>query len=77
MTENDENKLYLHCRNCLNSRPEGTSPGEWVTLSAHIDQSNKDDIQLKIICKRCDMNVFVVGMAPHFVGVECDNETLH
>ena len=32
MTKTNDIQMFLHCKNCLNKRPENVSPRGWVHL---------------------------------------------
>ena len=43
---------FLHCRNCLDKRPNNVSPREWVHLETGFTIKG-----LQIFCVRCELNV--------------------
>ena len=48
-------KMYFNCGNCLDNRPAGITPAEWVRLEAGLTPAG-----LQIRCQRCDMNLIHV-----------------
>ena len=45
-------QIFLHCKNCLNKRPENVSPREWVHIEVGYTKKG-----LQIYCVRCEKNV--------------------
>lgn len=43
---------YFHCRQCIESIPEGTTPQEWADLSVGFT-----DRGLQVVCNRHELNV--------------------
>lgn len=74
--EHDHSKLYLHCKNCLNDRPDDKSPSEWANLEAFLDQSDPEKPEMVIRCKRCDMDVFSVQLKPWQSQVCAEKEVI-
>jgi hypothetical protein len=68
---------YFHCTNCLDNRPKGTSPAEWVRLEAGF---TKDGLQIR--CQRCDLNICHIDFEGHrhpanFAGTDLEEATVN
>jgi ribosomal protein L44E len=53
--------LFFHCTNCINKRPDGTSPREWAQL-----ECGWTKLGFQVWCKRCEKNIVHVD----FEGVQ-------
>ena len=49
---------YMHCRKCLQEKPQGQSAKEWARLEVGLTKSG--DIQVR--CTRHDLNVYFTGV---------------
>jgi len=45
-------QLFMHCRRCLQERPEGESPQTWARLSV-----GWTDIGIQVWCNRHEINI--------------------
>tara|TARA_R100000406_G_scaffold86190_1_gene70046 strand:- start:145 stop:393 length:249 start_codon:yes stop_codon:yes gene_type:complete len=52
MSKINDIQMFLHCKSCLNKRPENVSPREWVHIEVGFTKKG-----LQIYCVRCEKNI--------------------
>jgi hypothetical protein len=65
-----EQGMYLHCNDCLQSKPENVSPRKWARIN--IFASSPD--LLTIWCERCDEEIVTFEVPGIEAIAECDCE---
>jgi hypothetical protein len=52
--------MYLHCRQCMQEKPDGISPADWSKLDV-----GSTPIGFQVWCRRCEANVLHIDFEGH------------
>jgi hypothetical protein len=64
-----EELVYLHCRNCMPQKPGNVSPADWSQLEVGLHRKH---VQVEIWCRRCTLLVARLSLSSPVPGIQCE-----
>ena len=75
MADTIENQInvYLHCKRCIEEKPDDVSPMEWARVQCGITLTG----EIQAWCNRHDINIAILDAyaIQHFANVRCQGGT--